>query len=241
MTRIMARPDRCQVRSRWSAPSFSTNPAISCPGMRRPSGSASIRGRFTAAIQLGSQRNFDYDNLPELIAKELLGRGVQLVQIDNPLARPPEFEVPGTWCDAAFYPVADYFGAIDLMITNAGYNSFHECVYGGIPAIFVPNESPEMDDQHLRATYAYASGLGLRLRASEFSRVKSIVDIAMSEDFRQEMRRRSARLRFRRRRSRGGAGDRAAGLLGQGKSPASRVAGTDVVRRFGRSLLMRAS
>ena len=70
------------------------------------------------------------------------------------------------------YPVSDYLGAVDLMVTNAGYNSFHECVFGGIPSIFVPNQAPEMDDQHLRATYAYASGLGLRLRASELSRAK---------------------------------------------------------------------
>ena len=151
--------------------------------------------RFTAAIQLGSQRNFDFESLPELIAKELLARDVQVIQIDNPLARLPEEEIPGVM-RRSFYPISDYFGAIDLMVTNAGYNSFHECVYGGIPAIFVPNESPEMDDQALRAAYAHASGLGLRLRVSELSRVKSVLDIAMSEDFRQELRRRSARLEF---------------------------------------------
>ena len=152
-------------------------------------------GRFTAAIQLGSQRNFDYDDLPALIARELLDRGVQVVQIDNPLARPPESEISGV-VRRSLYPASSYLGAIDLMVTNAGYNSFHECVYGGIPAIFVPNESPEMDDQQLRATYAYASGLGLRLRTSETSRLRSIVDLAMSEDFREELRRRSARLTF---------------------------------------------
>ena len=112
-------------------------------------------GRFTAAIQLGSQRNFDYDDLPALIARELLDRSVQLVQIDNPLARPPEYEISGV-VRCSLYPASTYLGAIDLMVTNAGYNSFHECVYGGIPAIFVPNESPEMDDQQLRATYADA-------------------------------------------------------------------------------------
>lgn len=170
------------------------------PGNSLPRGDAALRlgldpEKFTAAIQLGSQRNYSYDNLPELIVKDLLGRGVQLVQIDNPLARPPDFDVPGT-IRRSFYPIADYLGAIDLMVTNAGYNSFHECIYGGVPAIFVPNESPEMDDQHLRATYAYASGLGLRLRASELSRVNTVVDTAMSDDFRQEVRRRSARLDF---------------------------------------------
>ncbi|WP_353646379.1 glycosyltransferase [Mesorhizobium sp. WSM2239] len=151
--------------------------------------------KFTAAIQLGSQRNFDYETLPELLTKELLDRHVQLVQIDNPLSRPPVSELPGV-IRRRVYPVSEYLGAVDLMITNASYNSFHECVYGGIPAIFVPNESPEMDDQHLRATYAHATGLGLRIRASELSRVKTVVDTAMSNDFRQEMRRRSARLDF---------------------------------------------
>jgi UDP:flavonoid glycosyltransferase YjiC (YdhE family) len=151
--------------------------------------------RFTVAIQLGSQRNFDYDNLPALIARELLDRGVQVVQIDNPLARPPESEISGV-LRRSLYPAATYLAAVDLMVTNAGYNSFHECVYGGIPAIFVPNESPEMDDQHLRATYAYAAGLGMLLRASESSRLRSVVDLAMSKDFREELRRRSRLLTF---------------------------------------------
>ncbi len=150
--------------------------------------------RFTAALQLGSQRNFDYDDLPQAIAGELLGRGVQLLQIDNPLARPSHM-TEGI-VRRALYPVADYLGAIDLMISNAGYNAFHECVYGGVPAIFVPNQSPEMDDQNLRATYAQSAGLGLRLRASEASRARSVIDTAMSEEFRNEVRRRAARLTF---------------------------------------------
>ena len=124
----------------------------------------------------------------------MLDRGVQLVQIDNPLARPPETEISGV-VRRSLYPASNYLGAIDLMVTNAGYNSFHECVYGGIPAIFVPNESPEMDDQQLRATYAHACGLGLRLRASEPSR---LIDRRPGDvgGFSRELRRRSARLTF---------------------------------------------
>jgi UDP:flavonoid glycosyltransferase YjiC (YdhE family) len=82
------------------------------------------------------------------------------------------------------------------MIVNAGYNSFHECVFGGVPAIFVPNEAPEMDDQHLRAAYARSTGLGLRLRASESFRVRATIDEALSESFREQFRQRSARLDF---------------------------------------------
>jgi hypothetical protein len=152
-------------------------------------------GKFTVAIQLGSQRNFDYEALPDLLVKELVERGLQVVKIENPLARPSEKKWPGV-ANSTCYPIADCLSAIDLMITNAGYNSFHECVYGGVPTIFVPNESPEMDDQQLRAAYAHATGLGLRLRAAELGRVREIVDIALSDDFRAELRRRSARLEF---------------------------------------------
>jgi len=151
--------------------------------------------RFTAAIQLGSQRNFDYEELPELVARDLVGRGLQVVRIANPLSGPQETPLSGV-AKSTVYPLGECLAAIDLMITNAGYNSFHECIYGGVPTIFVPNESPEMDDQQLRAAYAHAAGLGLRLRAAETGRIGETIDIALSDDFRDEMRRRSARLEF---------------------------------------------
>jgi hypothetical protein len=151
--------------------------------------------KLTVAIQLGSQRNFDYEALPDLIVKELIARDLQVVRIENPLARPSESKWPGV-LNSSRYPIADCVSAIDLMITNASYNSFHECVYGGVPAIFVPNEAPEMDDQQLRAAYAHATGLGLRLRAAELGRVRETLDVALSDEFRTELRRRSARLEF---------------------------------------------
>lgn len=173
---------------------------LNAPGRFMPRAEAAHRlgvdpGRTIAAIQLGSRRNFDYEDLPDLIAQELLTRNVQLVQIDNPLARPSADIADGV-IRRSLYPLADHLSAVDLMITNAGYNSFHECIFGGVPSIFVPNQSPEMDDQHLRASYAYAAGLGLRLRTSELSRTKAVVEMALSDDFRHEMRRRAARLRF---------------------------------------------
>jgi hypothetical protein len=151
--------------------------------------------KLTAAIQLGSQQNFDYERLPEVLVKELIARNLQVLRIRNPLARPPDNEWPGV-STCSVYPLATCMSAIDLMITNASYNSFHECVYGGVPTIFVPNESPEMDDQHLRAAYADAAGLGLRLRAAELGRVGQTIDVALSDDFRTELRRRSSRLEF---------------------------------------------
>ena len=119
-------------------------------------------GRFTAAIQFGSQRNFDYENLPEIIAKaNYLPEAFNFSRSTIRLLPNPKCKIPGVM-HRTLYPASDYLGAVDLMVTNAGYNSFHECVFGGIPSIFVPNQAPEMDDQNLRATYAYASGLGLQ-------------------------------------------------------------------------------
>ena len=151
-------------------------------------------GRFTAAIQLGSQRNFNDDILPELIVKELLDRDVQLIQIDNPLAPPLENEILNV-ARRSLYPVSEYLGVIDLIITNAGYNSVHEWVYGASRDLRAERVAGDVLPALERAVRLRV-GLGLRLRASEFARVRSVVDIAMSEDFRCELRRRSARLEF---------------------------------------------
>ncbi|WOS65923.1 glycosyltransferase [Sinorhizobium fredii] len=170
------------------------------PGTGLPRSEAAARlgvnpDRFTVAVHLGSQRNFDFAGLPELLLARLARRDIQTVQILNPLAK-PSHDGGSVVPRRSLYPLADCFSAIDLLVTNAGYNSFHESVFGGIPSIFVPNEAPEMDDQHLRAVYAQSAGLGLCLRYSELNRVDTTLDLALSDDFRAEVRRRSARLSF---------------------------------------------
>ena len=44
--------------------------------------------------------------------------------------------------------------ASDLVVTAAGYNSFHEILYHRAPAIFIPQVSPILDDQEKRAAAA---------------------------------------------------------------------------------------
>ncbi|MEM1164494.1 MAG: glycosyltransferase, partial [Pseudomonadota bacterium] len=44
--------------------------------------------------------------------------------------------------------------AADLVVSAAGYNAFHECLYHAVPAIFVPQIAPYMDDQERRARAA---------------------------------------------------------------------------------------
>lgn len=44
--------------------------------------------------------------------------------------------------------------AADLCVSAAGYNSFHEIVYGAVPAILIPQTGAGMDDQTARARAA---------------------------------------------------------------------------------------
>lgn len=151
--------------------------------------------RTTAVIQLGSEQNFDFSELKAKIVAKLLGHAVQVVEVVNPLASNEEAPRPGT-LRKKVYPLASYLGAVDVMVTNASYNSFHECIYGGVPTIFIPNEAPVMDDQHVRAAYAQSTGLGLCLRTSEMGRVADTVDLVLSDAFRAEQARRASRLKF---------------------------------------------
>jgi UDP-N-acetylglucosamine:LPS N-acetylglucosamine transferase len=61
--------------------------------------------------------------------------------------------------------------AADLVISAAGYNSFHECLYHAVPAIFVPQMAPFMDDQSRRARAASDRGLAETVPADELLRL----------------------------------------------------------------------
>lgn len=56
------------------------------------------------------------------------------------------------------YPLAPYFSAFDIVISAAGYNSFHELLRLGVPSVFIPNADTATDDQVARATHAAQQG-----------------------------------------------------------------------------------
>jgi hypothetical protein len=70
---------------------------------------------------------------------------------------------------AAVYPVARYHAAFDGVVSAAGYNSFHEVVGSGLPAVFVARDNPSLDDQDRRAEFAELSGLAFYARSIEGS------------------------------------------------------------------------
>jgi hypothetical protein len=58
----------------------------------------------------------------------------------------------------AVYPLARYLRAFDGVISTAGYNSYHEVVMSGVPAVFVARDSNSLDDQRRRAEFASLCG-----------------------------------------------------------------------------------
>ena len=81
--------------------------------------------------------------------------------------------------------------AADLVISAAGYNSFHEILYHGIPAIFVPQMAAYMDDQERRAKSASDRGLSATVLASEMllleREVKAFLDGGKAAEIRQNL------------------------------------------------------
>ncbi|MBV0890907.1 hypothetical protein KTN05_03475 [Paracoccus sp. Z118] len=142
-------------------------------------------------LMLGSAGNFDITGIRRAILDHLLRLpDVELVEItatDSPA--PPEGPRRLT-----LYPAARYSAAFDLMVTAAGYNSFHEAMLHRVPTIFVPNEAPEMDLQIQRARFARSTGCGELLRASDAILAPRVIDRMLDPATREAMRGRMARL-----------------------------------------------
>ena len=62
--------------------------------------------------------------------------------------------------------------AADLCVGAAGYNLFHEVLYNRIPAVFLPQVGPFMDDQRARARAASDRGLAKLVEPTELMRLE---------------------------------------------------------------------
>jgi UDP:flavonoid glycosyltransferase YjiC (YdhE family) len=84
------------------------------------------------------------------------------------------------------FPLARYLSAFDVAVSEAGYNSFHEFLLGGIPTTLVPTSAAVTDDQETRAEWAAAHGVAIWAREEDSSgiaaAVKQLVDPAVRVD-----------------------------------------------------------
>lgn len=70
------------------------------------------------------------------------------------------------------YPNSIYFNGFDATVQAGGYNSFHETRTFGLPALFYPNMSTGMDDQHARCIVAEQEGWGIVLQSRSVSTIQ---------------------------------------------------------------------
>jgi len=78
--------------------------------------------------------------------------------------------------------------AADLAVSAAGYNSFHELIYHGVPTIFMPQTAPFMDDQERRARAASDRGLAETVGATELVRMEREIAAFLDEGKAAEIR-----------------------------------------------------
>jgi hypothetical protein len=150
--------------------------------------------RPAVLLQLGAGNNYDYATLRRTAIALLRERYDADVRVAEwPIADQP-IELPEGVGILQEYPLSRYLRAFDLVISAAGYNSFHELLLAGVPAIFVPNEHPQQDDQLARARFAEHRGVGACVRVREIYRLGAWVERLLQPDERRRIAERCAAL-----------------------------------------------
>ena len=141
-------------------------------------------------VQLGAGNNFDFGPVQERILTRLRDvPGATVAVLASPISHggpAPEADSPRV---LQVFPTSRYLMAFDAVVSAVGYNSFHELILSGTPALFVPNEHPMMDDQAARAEHAQRMGWALALRAGDVYGLDEQVDRLLDTDERDAMRR----------------------------------------------------
>ncbi len=151
-------------------------------------------GATALLVALGSRNNYDYRTVDRVLEELLAGRPeVLAVALDWPISDAPvEPAATSTRLRRLTrFPIGRCLEAFDLALVACGYNSFHETLAAGLPAVLVPNENPMMDEQERRALWAEGRGVGLVARASDPYRLAWALDRLLEPGPRAAMRARA--------------------------------------------------
>jgi UDP:flavonoid glycosyltransferase YjiC (YdhE family) len=138
-------------------------------------------------VQLGSGNNYDYSEVLRLACAHAEQRNIQLAVAEWLISEAEVSALSGDVLQLRTYPLTRYVNAFDGAISAVGYNSFHELIACAVPAIFIPNEHPTMDDQLMRAQFAERRGLGLCVRTCEPYRLRAAMDRVLDPDQRDRI------------------------------------------------------
>ncbi len=115
--------------------------------------------RTRVLVQLGAGNINDARSQEGVcVARLLADPQVQLAVVQSPISG-HQPELPPGVVPVSAYPVSRLYRAFDFVISAAGYNSYHELIAYGVPALFVPNTATALDDQVARARYAAEIGV----------------------------------------------------------------------------------
>jgi predicted glycosyltransferase len=92
------------------------------------------------------------------------------------------------------FPLSRYFNAFDFTISAVGYNSFNELISFGLPAIFLANENPIMDDQAGRAAFAVDQGAAFQTSPEQIKDLHLLIGAMMDERARAVIKVNAARI-----------------------------------------------
>lgn len=148
------------------------------------------------ALQLGNSFGEGTQGLRDKLIEVLLEFPVKIVDLRSPLETgQKQGAESGPVKQVNAYPSFAMSKGFDACITVPGYNSFHECILGGIPALFLPNTAPDMDRQDLRARWSVDRGLALSADLDAPVEVlRERVALLLSDDFANQVKERSAEL-----------------------------------------------
>ncbi len=143
----------------------------------------------TFLIQLGGGNNFDMRLIRDLTLRHLGNRpDVEVVILDWKISSTalPE-TLPANTKSVSTFPISRYLNAFDATVSAVGYNSFHEAIDAGLPAILVPNENPSQDDQLARANFAARHGAALVARRDQPENLIAALQTILDPEKRLEM------------------------------------------------------
>lgn len=145
--------------------------------------------RPAVLVQLGAGNIDDAASVGAVVHERLRSvGGLQICATSHPIAR-----AAGAASDlhvVSVYPLSRYLAAFDFGITAPGYNSFHEFVTFGVPAIFIANTQTSLDDQAARGRWAEQVGAGLSLESFTPEGFATALGQMLDPERREAMRRR---------------------------------------------------
>ena len=145
--------------------------------------------RPTALVQLGAGQINDVGSMTSKVCTALLAEGssdvVLAASVLSNAVEPDDDRVRVV----RHFPISTYLDAFDYGFFAAGYNSFHEALSMGLPAVFVPNVHTKLDDQSARSVFAVDNDLALAWDGVTDTDLDVVVEQITSADVRARLRR----------------------------------------------------